>query len=144
MITMELSALEIIDLCPMRIELVSERKICKLSDLSLGNVFFENVKFSGTGGYFISYSDDLLVLASLGYSGKFKLGFPNHFTRRNNIEVYIPHIFKQLSGKNKSNYVYFPFYEGWKEYYNSIEDYRNSSDKRMFLHSYLNQNITID
>ena len=85
----------------------------------------------------------VLVLASLGYSGKFKLGFPNHFTRRNNIEVYIPHIFKQLSGKNKSNYVYFPFYEGWKEYYNSIEDYRNSSDKRIFLHSYLNQNITI-
>ena len=144
MITMELTAQQIIELCPMKIELVSDRKVCLLSELKLGNVFFENKKFCGKNGYFISYNDKLLVLASLSYKGKFSLGFPNHFTTINDVEVYQPHIFRQLNGKYAGNLVYFPFYEGWKEYYNTVEDFRNSSDKRIFLHTYLNQNITID
>ncbi len=41
---MELTAQQIIELCPMKIELVSDRKICLLSDLKLGNVFFENIR----------------------------------------------------------------------------------------------------
>lgn len=57
MITMELTAQQIVELCPMKIELVSDRKICLLSELKLGNVFFENTKFSNKNGYFISYND---------------------------------------------------------------------------------------
>lgn len=50
MITMELTAQQIIELCPMKIELVSDRKVCLLSELKLGNVFFENKKFCGKNG----------------------------------------------------------------------------------------------
>lgn len=139
---MELTSSEIIELCPMKIELVSDRRVCLLSELKLGNVFFENKKFSEKNGYFISYNDKLLVLASLSYKGKFTLGFPNPFTTIDNIEVYQPHIFRQLNGKYKSNLVYFPFYEAWKEYCNSIDAFKNT-ESRMFLHSYLNQNITL-
>ena len=105
---MELTSNQIIELCPMKIELVSNRKICLLSKLKLGNIFFENKKFSGKNGYFISYNNKLLVLASLNYRGKFNLGFPNHFTNIEDIEVYQPHIFRQLNGKYKDNLIYFP------------------------------------
>lgn len=60
----------------MKIELVSDRRVCLLSELKLGNIFFENKKFSRKNDYFISYKDKLLVLASLSYRGKFNLGFP--------------------------------------------------------------------
>lgn len=136
---MELTSTEIIELSTMKIELISNRRVCLLSDLKLGNVFFQNKKFSGKNGYFISYNDKLL----LGYRGKFSLGFPNHFTTIDDVEIYQPHIFRQLNGKYKDNLVYFPFYEAWKEYYNCIDALRNSSDKRIFLHSYLNNNITL-
>ena len=106
----------------MKIELVSNRKVCLLSKLKLGNIFFENKKFSGKNGYFISYNNKLLVLASLSYRGKFNLGFPNHFTNIEDIEVYQPHIFRQLNGKYKGNLIYFPFYEAWKEFYNIVKD----------------------
>lgn len=136
---MELTSTEIIELSTMKIELISNRRVCLLSDLKLGNVFFQNKKFSGKNGYFISYNDKLL----LNYKNKFSLGFPNHFTTIDDVEIYQPHIFRQLNGKYKDNLVYFPFYETWKEYYNYIDTFRNSSDKRIFLHSYLNNNITL-
>lgn len=74
----------------MKIELVSDRRVCLLFELKLGNIFFENKKFSRKNGYFISYKDKLLVLASLSYRGKFNLGFPNHFTTTDDIEIYSP------------------------------------------------------
>ncbi len=86
---MELTSTEIIELSTMKIELVSDRRVCLLSELILGNIFFENKKFSEKNGYFISYNDKLLVLASLGYRGKFSLGFPNHFTIIDDIEEII-------------------------------------------------------
>ena len=138
---MELTAQEIITLCPMKIELVSDRKECKLSELQMGNLFYEDVNFPSKSGYFISYDEPFLVLASLGFGGKFHKGFPNHFTNVPNFNVYQPHIFRQLSGKYKGMLVCFPFYEAWKKYYNTLEDFKNASDRRAFLHSYVNQNI---
>ena len=140
---MDLTTEQIIKLCPMKIELVSDRRICKLSDLKLGNLFFENKQFPSKSGYFISYIDDRLILASLGFGGKFVLGYPNHFTTIEDIEVRIPHIFRQIQGNNKGALCYLPYYEAWKMYCNTIEDFTKSNDKRMFLHSYVNQNITV-
>lgn len=139
---MELTAQEIITLCPMKIELVSDRKECKLSELKMGNLFYENVNFPSISGYFISYDEPLLVLASLGFDGTFHKGFPNHFCNTKDIDVYQPHIFRQLGGKYKGRLVCFPMYEAWKKYCNTLEDFKNASDKRAFLHYYTNQNVT--
>ena len=54
---MDLTSTEIIELSTMKIELVSDRRICLLSQLELGNIFFENKKFSSKNGYFISYKE---------------------------------------------------------------------------------------
>ena len=131
---MDLTSEQLISFSPMKIELVSDRRISRLSDLKFGNLFFENKQFPSKCGYFISYNGNRLIFASLGFGGKFVLGYPNHFTTIEDIEVRIPHIFRQLQGKNKGALCYFPFYEAWKVYCNTIEDFTKSNDKRMFLH----------
>lgn len=134
--TFHLSYNEIAKLVPFKFEEITPPNNLIITQLSPGQLFFENERWLGLSG-----CGGILQSVKL-VNQRYLISFKNlSFTWRDtDINVYCPGVYRQLSGKNAGRLFYFPFYESWRHTTNSYDSIKKSleNEKRWFLPTYIN------